>query len=250
MSAHASGRRVVVVMPAYNTARTLAKTVAAIPEGWVDEIVLVNDGSRDGTDEVARSLGLAVVNHPKNRGYGGAQKTGYAWALEHAADIVVLLHSDFQYSPAILPRFVEAVAAGADGVTGSRIKSGDALKGGMPIWKYIPNRTLTFLGNLVFGTRLSEFHNGYRAYSRRGLEAVPFHTFSDRFDFDTQIMVHLAARGHRIDEIPSPTRFADDSSKMSFRQGIRYGLSLLGHMARFFLHRLGIRRDPTLPRFS
>ncbi len=247
MSVLAPGRFVTVVMPAYNTAHTIPKTVRAIPEGWVDTILVVDDGSRDGTADVARSLGLEVVSHPRNRGYGAAQKTGFAWALAQGADIVVLLHSDFQYSPLILPRFVQAVIEGADGVTGSRIRAGDALKGGMPIWKYVPNRVLTFLGNLAFGTRISEFHNGYRAYSRRALEAVPFESFSDQFDFDTQIIVHLAARGLRIEEVPSPTRFADDSSKMSFRQGIRYGLSLLGHMGRFLLHRLGVRRDPSLP---
>jgi glycosyltransferase involved in cell wall biosynthesis len=234
-------------MPAYNTAHTLGKTIATIPGGWVDEIVVVDDGSHDETTARAQAFGVAVVRHDRNRGYGAAQKTGYAWALEHGADIVVLLHSDFQYSPAILPQFVEAVANGAAGVTGSRIKSGDALRGGMPIWKYIPNRVLTIAGNVVFRTALSEFHNGYRAYSRRALEAVPFPTFSDRFDFDTQIVVHLAARGFSMVEIPSPTRFADDSSKMSFRQGVRYGLSLLGHMGRFLLHRTGLKRDKTLP---
>lgn len=249
MSQNASGKRVVVVTPAFNTAATLPKTLQSIPDGWVDEVVVVDDGSRDETAEVARSLGAAVLRHEANRGYGAAQKSGYAWAVEHGADLVVLLHSDFQYSPAILPRFVEGIASGAfDAMTGSRIISGDALKGGMPIWKYIPNRVLTWAGNLAFGTRLSEFHNGYRAYSRRALEAIPFQSFSDRFDFDTQIVVHLAARGFRIGEVPSPTRFADDSSKMSFRQGLRYGLSLLGHMGRFLLHRSGLRLDPTLPR--
>jgi glycosyltransferase involved in cell wall biosynthesis len=249
VSEKAPGKKVVVVMPAYNTARTIAKTVAAIPPGWVDEIVLVNDGSRDNTEETARKEGLHVVSHRTNLGYGAAQKTGFAWALEHGADLAVLLHSDFQYSPLILPQFVEPLATGAvDALTGSRIRSGDALKGGMPMWKYVPNRVLTWLGNTVFGTEVSEFHNGYRAYNRAVLEAVPFQTFSNRFDFDTQIILHLAVRHFRLGEVPSPTRFADDSSMMTFRQGIRYGLSLLGHMFRFLLHRLGLKRDPNLPR--
>lgn len=235
-------------MPAFNAAPTIKKTVDGIPPGWIDRIMLVNDGSTDGTAELAESLGLEVVSHRKNRGYGAAQKTGYRWALDHGAEIVVLLHSDFQYSPTLVPKFVEPlVGGGYDAVTGSRIRSGDALRGGMPLWKYIPNRVLTFLGNLVFGTSVSEFHNGYRAYTRQLLESVPFDTFSDRFDFDTQIILHLSARGYRIAEVASPTRFADDSSKMTFRQGIRYGLSLLGHMGRYLLHRCRLLNDPHLP---
>jgi glycosyltransferase involved in cell wall biosynthesis len=242
------GQKVIVVMPAFNAAHTIARTLGAVPPGWVDHTLVVDDGSDDGTAAVARSLGVEVVEHAANRGYGGAQKTGYRRALDGGADIVVLLHSDYQYDPALLPDFVRPIAGGdVDGLTGSRIKSGDALKGGMPLWKYVPNRVLTFLGNLTFGTAVSEFHNGYRAYSRRALEAVPFSSFSDRFDFDTQIILHLAARGFRLGEVPSPTRFAKDSSMMSFRQGVVYGLSLLGHMLRHALHRLRIRRDPALP---
>lgn len=234
-------------MPAFNAADTIARTLGAVPPGWADETIVVDDGSHDGTAAVARMLGVDVVEHATNRGYGAAQKTGYRQALDRGADIVVLLHSDYQYDPALLPDFVRPIADGkVDALTGSRIRSGDALQGGMPLWKYVPNRVLTFLGNVVFGTAVSEFHNGYRAYSRRVLEAVPFATFSDRFDFDTQIILHLTARGLRLGEIPSPTRFADDSSMMSFRQGVVYGLSLLGHMLRHVLHRLRILPDPAL----
>jgi glycosyltransferase involved in cell wall biosynthesis len=234
-------------MPAFNAACTLGRTLQAVPPGWVDETIVVDDGSRDGTAAAARALGVDVVEHTSNRGYGAAQKTGYRRALDRGADIVVLLHSDYQYDPALLPEFVRPIAEGrVDGLTGSRIRSGDALQGGMPLWKYVPNRVLTFLGNVVFGTAVSEFHNGYRAYSRQVLEAVPFTRFSDRFDFDTQIILHLTARGLRLGEIPSPTRFAHDSSMMSFRQGIVYGLSLLRHMLRHLLHRLRILRDPAL----
>lgn len=248
MSRMAPHHTVVVVMPAFNTSGTLEKTCDTIPEGWVDKIVVVDDGSSDNTTEIARSLGLHVVTHSENRGYGGAQKTGYDWALKHDADIVVLLHSDFQYSPRILPQFVQSIADGTyDAVTGSRIRSGDALQGGMPLWKYIPNRFLTFVGNSAFNTSVSEFHNGYRAYRRDVLTAVPYQNFSNRFDFDTEIIMHLAVRGFRLGEVASPTRFARDSSMMTFRQGIRYGLSLLGHMGRFMLHRWGIRPDSSLP---
>lgn len=248
MSLEVPGKRVIVVVPAFNTEGTLGKTIHAIPPGWVDDIVVVDDGSSDGTSQVARELGLVVVSHAQNSGYGAAQKTGYRWALENGADIVVLLHSDFQYSPSILPDFVKPLAEGeVDALTGSRIRSGDALQGGMPIWKYVPNRLLTFLGNAAFRTRVSEFHNGYRSYCRRVLETVPFTTFSNRFDFDTEIIVHLSARGFRLGEIPSPTRFADDSSKMSFIQGVVYGLSLLRHMVRFLLHRWHLRPNPNLP---
>jgi glycosyltransferase involved in cell wall biosynthesis len=248
VSLNSPGKKIIVVIPAFNAAETLRKTVSAIPSGWVDEIVVVDDGSTDETAQIARGLELDVVSHPQNAGYGAAQKTGYTWALERGADIVVLLHSDFQYSPSILPEFIQPLAEGnADALTGSRIRSGDALQGGMPIWKYVPNRLLTFLGNVAFRTNVSEFHNGYRSYCRRVLETIPFTTFSNRFDFDTEIIVHLAARGFRLGEIPSPTRFADDSSKMTFSQGIVYGLSLLGHMGRFLLHRWHIRHDPNLP---
>jgi glycosyltransferase involved in cell wall biosynthesis len=241
---------VVVVMPAFNAAGTIGRTLEAVPSGWVDQTLVVDDGSSDDTAVVARALGVEVVEHETNRGYGAAQKTGYRRALEGGADIVVLLHSDYQYDPALVPDFVRPIADGeVDGLTGSRIRSGDALQGGMPLWKYVPNRVLTFLGNLTFGTAVSEFHNGYRAYSRQALEAVPFDSFSDKFDFDTQIILHLAARGFRLGEIPSPTRFAEDSSMMSFRQGVVYGLSLLGHMLRHALHRLRILRDPTLRLF-
>jgi glycosyltransferase involved in cell wall biosynthesis len=248
MSENAPGKKVVAVMPAYNTAKTIAKTVEGVPPGWVDEYVLIDDGSKDDTADVARGLGLNVVTHPANRGYGGAQKSGYTWALENEADIVVLLHSDFQYSPRILPDFVNPIASGeADALTGSRIRSGDALEGGMPIWKYIPNRFLTYLGNSCFGTNVSEFHNGYRAYSKEDLSAVPYDTFYERYDFDTQIILHLAVRGFTLGEVPSPTRFADDSSMMTFRQGIVYGLSLLKHHGRYLLHRWGVLKDPNLP---
>lgn len=251
MPARLPGTKVVVVTPAYNTSATLPRALRAIPEGWVDEVVVVDDGSSDGVSEAARQAGAWVVRHEQNRGYGASQKTGFRWALERGADVVVLLHSDLQYNPALVPAFVEPLARGTfDALTGSRILAGDALQGGMPLWKYIPNRVLTSLGNLAFGTRLSEFHNGYRAYTKEALSAVPFMSFSDRFDFDTQILVHLVSRGFRVGEIPSPTRFDEESSKMSFREGVRYGLSLLRHMGRFLLHRWGIRRDPLLPPWS
>jgi glycosyltransferase involved in cell wall biosynthesis len=248
VSSRAPGKNVVVVVPAHNTAATLPRTIHAIPPGWHDEIVVVDDGSTDATAETATTLGVSLVQHDCNLGYGAAQKTGYAWALERGADLVVLLHSDFQYSPSLLPLFVEPLVTNDfDAMTGSRIKSKDALRGGMPLWKYIPNRLLTCLGNAVFRTGVSEFHNGYRAYGRHVLEAVPFTTFSNRFDFDTQIILHLASRGFRLGEVASPTRFADDSSMMTFSQGIVYGMSLLRHMGSYLLHRWGIRRDPNLP---
>lgn len=237
--------KVIVIMPAYNTAGILEKTYREIPAGCVDEIIVVDDGSQDGTSDVARDLGLTVVRHERNRGYGGAQKTGYAEALKRGADMVVMVHSDNQYDPTLVPQFIEPIQAGrADAVTGSRILGGDPLKAGMPLWKYIPNRVLTKLENAVLHTNISEFHNGYRAYSRKVLEAVPFTKLSDKFDFDTDIIVQIAMRQFRVAEVPHVTRYRDENSQMSFRQGIRYGLSILKTLWRLKLHQLGITYNP------
>ena len=242
------GKRVCVVMPAYNAGRTLAQTVAEIDRGVVDDIIVVDDASRDDTVEVARRLGLDAIVHPRNRGYGGNQKTCYAAALAHGADIVVMVHPDYQYSPLLIPAMASMVASGHfDCVLGSRILGVGARKGGMPLWKYLANIALTRIEDAVFGLQLTEYHSGFRAYSRRLLETIPYHRNSDDFVFDQELVAQVvAAGGFRIGEIAVPTRYFDEASSVGFRRSVVYGLSTLRVVARFVLHRIGVRRSRKL----
>ncbi len=236
-------KEVVAVVLGYNVAKVLPKTIDAIPKGSTDDIVLVNDGSSDGTDEVGRKLGLHVVSHAQNRGYGAAQKTGYQEAMRRGAKIVVMVHGDNQYDPSLVPQFVAKIREGYDAVTGTRMVLGDALKKGMPIWKYIPNRFLTRLENLVFQTDLTDYHNGYRAFSTDFLKKVPLDLLSDKFDFDTDIIIQAAIRRAKIAEIPHTTRYEDENSQMPFGKGVRYGLKILRTVGLYLLHRTGIWRQ-------
>ncbi len=233
--------KTVIVMPAYNVARVLAKAVRGIPPDCYDEIIVVDDGSRDETAALAEQLGCIVVRHEKNRGYGGAQKTGYQEAIRRGADIAVMVHGDNQYDPSVAPFFAAKIREeGFDVVTGTRMVLGDVLQNGMPIWKYIPNRILTAMENFVFQTRLTDYHNGYRAYATAFLKKIPLDLLSNRFDFDTDIMIQAAIRGARIAEIPHPTRYEDENSQMPFSKGVIYGLSILKTLLRYSLHRLGL----------
>ncbi len=238
----ADDQKVVVVMPAYNAARTLEKTYNDIPHDVVDKIILVDDVSRDTTVEIAERLGLKVVVHIQNRGYGGNQKTCYIEALQEGADIVVMLHPDYQYDSTLIPALIAPIQRGeADMMMGSRLLNGDTLAGGMPKWKYAANRFLTAVENLVLGQRLSECHTGFRAYSRQLLETIPFLLNSDDFVFDTEVIAQAVAFGFRIGEIAVPTRYFAEASSVNFRRSVVYGLSTLQVMFRYLLHRAGVR---------
>lgn len=222
------GKRVCVVLPAYNAAATLEQTVAEIPKDIVDDIVLVDDGSHDRTVEVARSLGLHVIVHPQNRGYGGNQKTCYAEALKRGADIVVMVHPDYQYTPLLIPALADCIASGLfDAALGSRILGGGALRGGMPFYKYVANRFLTLSQNLLMRQKLSEYHTGYRAFSRRLLATLPLEENDDDFVFDNQMLAQALCFGFRVAEVTCPTRYATDSSSINFRRSVKYGLGVL-----------------------
>lgn len=238
--------RVIVVMPAYNASRTLEKTYGDLPTDQIYEVILVDDVSSDNTVEVATQLGLKCLVHAQNAGYGGNQKTCYREALADGADIVVMLHPDNQYDATRVPSMVAPIARGeADMVLGSRLLGGRAatLSGGMPIWKYISNRFLTTVENVVLGTRLSEMHTGYRAYSRQLLETIPFERNSNDFVFDTEVIAEAVAHGFRLAEVPVPTRYFPEASSVNFRRSLEYGLATLGVMGRYLLHRIGIRRS-------
>ncbi len=232
--------KVIVVMPAYNAAQTLEATYAAIDTAWVDEIILVDDGSRDDTLKVAAQLALRVVRHPHNVGYGGNQKTCYREALRLGADIVVMLHPDGQYDPKLLPQLIQPIAEGrADLVLGSRfLIPGGARRGGMPMYRWLANRFLTFFENLVLRQRLAEYHTGYRAYSRGFLETVPFMRNSDGFCFDTEVLVQAVAFKQRLVEVPITTKYFAGASSASLLQCLIYGVKTLLTLGKFVLHRL------------
>ena len=241
--------RVVVVMPAYNAARTLAACLADVPRDRVDEVVLVDDASRDGTAELAESLGLTVVRHPVNRGYGGNQKTCYREALARGADIVVMVHPDHQYDPRVIPQLLGPVLAGrCDAAFGSRMLGGKAREGGMPWWKYVANIALTRVEDAVFGLRLTEYHSGFRAYTRRYLESVRLEANADGFVFDSEIIAQGVEAGMRFEEIPIATRYFPEASQIRFWSSVRYGFDILRMLLRFVLHTRGIlRREQFVP---
>jgi glycosyltransferase involved in cell wall biosynthesis len=236
-----NGQRLVVVMPAYNAERTLRQTFSELPQEYVDQTILVDDSSRDATAAVARELGILTIIHPENRGYGGNQKTCYAAALAAGADIVVMLHPDYQYSPRLVTAMASMVASGHyDVVLGSRILGGQARRGGMPLYKYLANRFLTLVENFALGVKLSEYHTGFRAYHRRVLETMPLEENSDDFVFDNELLVQTVFFGFRIGEISCPTKYFDEASSINFRRSVRYGLGVLGTSAQFLLQRSGI----------
>lgn len=234
--------KVIAVMPAYNAARTLEPTVREIPPGIVDEIIVVDDNSRDDTVAVAGRLGLTVVRHEANKGYGASQKTCYRIALDRGADIVVMIHPDYQYDSRLTPYMVGLLRDGhLDVMLGSRIRTRrEALEGGMPLYKYLANRFLTFIENILTGMNLSEWHTGFRAFKRNVLEDIPWENNSDDFVFDTQVLVQCVALGFRIGEIPVPVRYHDTSSSINFKRSITYGLRTLQTVGCYLLHRMHV----------
>jgi len=235
------GNRIVVVMPAYRAEKTLAQCYAAIPHDVVDRVLLVDDGSDDATLAVARELGLETHRHPRNLGYGANQKTCYRAALADGADIVVMLHPDYQYEPRLITAMAGMIASGVyDVVIGSRILGNTALRGGMPVYKYVSNRVLTAVQNLIVGMKLSEFHTGYRAFSRRVLTTLPLLANSQDFVFDNQMLVQAHAFDMRIGEVSCPTRYFDDASEIDFARSVVYGLGVLNVTLQYALWRAGV----------
>ena len=236
--------KVVVVMPAYNAGRTLRMTYEELPKDTVNLVILVDDASTDATLDVARQLGLEIFVHDRNYGYGANQKTCYAEALRAGAEIVVMVHPDYQYDPRLVPQIIEPIVSGAaDVVLGSRLKTGSAIQQGMPWWKWVANRCLTGLENRVFGLRLSEYHTGYRAFRREVLETVNFGANSDGFVFDQEIVAQVVGAGFRIAEIAVPTRYFPEASSASFVASTIYGLRILAVLFWYTLHRKGLRRS-------
>ena len=238
------GKKIVVIMPAYNASKTLSATYAEIPFWIVDDVVLVDDGSNDDTPEAARQLGIQhVIEHPKNVGYGGNQKTCYRKALELEADIVVMVHPDYQYTPKLIPSMAFLIAQGLyQVVLGSRILGKGALRGGMPLYKYVFNRLLTAFENVMIGAKLSEYHTGYRAFSREVLEKINFASNSDDFVFDNQMLSQVIFAGYEIGEITCPTKYFGEASSINFSRSVKYGLGVIVTSWMHLLQRLGLAK--------
>ena len=237
-----NGQKVIVVLPAYNAARTLEKTYAEIDRTIVDEVILVDDASKDDTVKMARAIGIAhVISHDKNKGYGGNQKSCYKKALEAGGDIIVLLHPDYQYTPALIGPMVSLIANKVYPVVlGSRILGKGALKGGMPLYKYISNRLLTAIQNFLMGQKLSEYHTGYRAYHREVLQAVPFENNSDDYIFDNEILAQIFYKGFDVAEITCPTKYFDEASSINFGRSVKYGMGVLRVSFQYLFQKAGI----------
>lgn len=237
-----NGKKITVVMPAYNAEKTLEKTFKEIPFDIVDDVILVDDKSKDGTVELAKKLGIKyVIEHEKNKGYGGNQKTCYDKALEIGSDIIIMLHPDYQYTPKLIPAMSYIIANDVYKVVfASRILGKGALKGGMPVYKYIANRILTFIQNLLMNQKLSEYHTGYRAFAREVLEKINYHENSDDFVFDNQMVAQIFNEGYEIAEVTCPTRYFEEASSINFRRSIKYGLGVLCVSFQYFFNRLGI----------
>ena len=239
------GKRVVVVMPAYNAEATLRETYSEVDFDFVDDVILVDDASSDHTVRIAKELGLKTIVHPANQGYGANQKTCYQAALKHGADVVIMLHPDYQYTPRLLVAMASMVAVGAyDVVLGSRILTEGALKGGMPLYKYIANRALTLFQNTLMSKKLSEYHTGYRAFSREVLETLPLNENSDDFVFDNQMLAQIAYFGFSIGELSCPTKYFEEASSINFQRSVVYGLGVIHTSILYRLNRWGIAQSP------
>ena len=240
-------KKIVVVMPAYNAAQTLVQTYEEVMEqGIVDEVILVDDASKDETSAIGNTLANTIVHtHPQNRGYGGNQKSCYRIALERGADIVIMVHPDYQYTPQLIPAMASIIANGLyPCVLGSRILGGHALRGGMPIWKYVSNRFLTFAENVLLGAKLSEYHTGYRAFSRAILESLPLEANSDDFVFDNQMLAQILWKGFTIAEVTCPTKYFEEASSINFQRSLKYGFGCLSVGMSFRLAKWGIVASP------
>jgi glycosyltransferase involved in cell wall biosynthesis len=238
-------KKLVIVMPAYNAEKTLRQTYQELPHEYVDEVILVDDASKDHTSRIARELGIRTIIHPENRGYGGNQKTCYREALAHGADIVVMIHPDYQYSPKLVTAMASMIASGHyDIILGSRILGGGALSGGMPLYKYVSNRILTLIENVMLGAKLSEYHTGFRAFRREVLEVLPLEKNSDDFVFDNEMLAQAVYFGFKIGEISCPTRYFAEASSINFRRSVKYGLGVLATSVKFLLQKTGIRSFP------
>lgn len=243
------GKKIVVILPAYNAEKTLEMTYREIPFDIVDDVILVDDASSDRTAEVAGSLGIRTIIHPENRGYGGNQKTCYREALALGGDIIIMLHPDYQYTPKLIPAMAYLIESGEfDTVLGSRILSGGALRGGMPFYKYVANRVLTLLQNILLGQKLSEYHTGYRAFRREVLESLPLDENSEDFVFDNQMLSQIIYFGFSVGEISCPARYFPEASSINFRRSVTYGFGVLATSLSYFLQKRGLMHSPLFTR--